>query len=301
MEVKEFPVEEEYKKGTGVTPDDVAKIRKWLQTQPHLPEKYITDLDIIHAYYSCNNSIEVAKQLMDLNYSLRTHFTSYFKDRLFDSKTEGILKKQLFVFLPGKSKAGNTILYTHGLNTDPSTFDVADNMKAFFMSIDFWQYECGTAPGLELVVNFVGYNMSHAPKIDLKNVQQFLYYVQKAIPIKLKKIHLLNSPPFIERLMNMMKPFIANELIHVVLPHSEGFKTLQEYIPVEAFPKDIGGNSKTLNEFLDEVINKLRANKSFFEHENKKRVVESLRPGKPKTYTDIFGGVGGSFKKLDID
>ncbi|CAG4933776.1 unnamed protein product [Colias eurytheme] len=301
MEVQEYPVEAEYKKGTGVTPDDVAKIRKWLQTQPHLPEKYITDLDIIHAYYSCNNSIEVAKQLMDLNYSLRTLFTSYFKDRVFDSKMEGILQRQLFVFLPGKSRDGNTILYTHGLNTDPSLFDVADNFRAFFLTIDFWQYECGTAPGLELVVNFENYNMSHAPKIDLKNIQQFLYYVQKAIPIKLKKIHLLNAPPFIERLMNMMKPFVTNDLVHVVLPHSEGFKTLKEYIPIEAFPKEVGGNNKPLDELLDDVLNKLRANKAFFENENKKRVVESLRPGKPKTYTDIFGGVEGSFKKLDID
>lgn len=41
MEVKEFPTEEEYKKGTA-TPQDVEKLREWLRTQPHLPEEYIT-------------------------------------------------------------------------------------------------------------------------------------------------------------------------------------------------------------------------------------------------------------------
>lgn len=46
---------------------------------------------------------------------------------------------------------------------------------------------------------------------------------------------------------------------------------------------------------------RLRVNKEFFIDENKKRVAEAMRPGKPKTITDIFGGVEGSFKKLDID
>ena len=39
--VKEQSLEEEYKK-TGIRPADVAALRDWLKTQPHLPEKYIT-------------------------------------------------------------------------------------------------------------------------------------------------------------------------------------------------------------------------------------------------------------------
>lgn len=49
------------------------------------------------------------------------------------------------------------------------------------------------------------------------------------------------------------------------------------------------------------MIARLNANKEFFVEENKKRVMESLRPGKPKTISDIFGSVEGSFKKLEID
>lgn len=45
----------------------------------------------------------------------------------------------------------------------------------------------------------------------------------------------------------------------------------------------------------------MKASEKFFEEESKKRVVESLRPGKPKSYADVFGGIEGSFKKLEID
>lgn len=39
--VMERSLEEEYKK-TGIKPADIAALRKWLKTQPHLPEKYIS-------------------------------------------------------------------------------------------------------------------------------------------------------------------------------------------------------------------------------------------------------------------
>lgn len=53
--------------------------------------------------------------------------------------------------------------------------------------------------------------------------------------------------------------------------------------------------------FSEDNIAAFKANKDFFLNENKKRVIEAKRPGKPKTISDIFGGVEGSFKKLDID
>lgn len=40
--LKPFPVEQEYGKKTGITPQDISKLREWLHTQPHLPAEHIT-------------------------------------------------------------------------------------------------------------------------------------------------------------------------------------------------------------------------------------------------------------------
>ncbi|KAH9638774.1 hypothetical protein HF086_002014 [Spodoptera exigua] len=40
----QFPLEEEYKKKTRITREDIKKFRDWVETQPHLPAEHITDI-----------------------------------------------------------------------------------------------------------------------------------------------------------------------------------------------------------------------------------------------------------------
>ncbi|VVD00756.1 unnamed protein product [Leptidea sinapis] len=166
VEAKEFPIEEEYKKNHGVTPEDVMVLRKWLQTQPHLPERHITDLDLVLAYHSCNRSTEVTKQTLDLNYTFRTNVNDYFQSRSLDSNMTKMLNNLVIIPLAGRSHDGNAVFYSQLVDTDLSTFSY------------LWQYEEGTWPALELVFNFANYTFGHITKIDLRNIQLITFYLQ---------------------------------------------------------------------------------------------------------------------------
>ncbi|CAH2051548.1 unnamed protein product, partial [Iphiclides podalirius] len=111
----------------------------------------------------------------------------------------------------------------------------------------------------------------------------------------------MNAPSFIDKVLLMMRPFMKKELMDVLCVHPVGSGSLGRHVPIEALPSDAGGSYSKMAECQAAVAAKMRNNRDFFAHENKKRVVESLRPGKPKTISDIFGCVEGSFKKLDID
>ncbi|CAK1541420.1 unnamed protein product [Leptosia nina] len=299
-EVEQFPLEEEYKKNTGVTPDDIKELRQWLKTQPHLPEKYITDLDLICSYYSCERSSGVTKQVIDLHYTLRTLFTQFFKNRTVES-IEEICTAILITPLTQKTKDGDAVLYCSVIDTDPKAYCYTESVRAVFMIIDLWQYEEGTWPGFNLVLDFKGATLGHLARIDLHALHQFIYYVQETMSVKMKGLHLLNAPSWVDKVVSMLKLFMKKELLDLTNIHPVGSKDVDKYVPIAALPKDRGGNYKTAVECRDDLLNKLRANRAFFENENKKRVNESLRPGKPKTITDVFGGIEGSFKSLEID
>ncbi|XP_062529108.1 uncharacterized protein LOC101741197 isoform X3 [Bombyx mori] len=172
---KRISLEEEYSKPTGITADDIAKLRQWLDTQPHLP-KNLTDLDLILIYHKCDRSLQVSKQEIDNQYTLRTLFTSFFKDRGLDKETETFFQTMLVTVLPERSKAGDTIFYGRMLDSDVKNFDFATSIKGIFMALDLWQYEEGTWPGLIFIFDLQGIKMGLLSKLDIQNLQQFAAY-----------------------------------------------------------------------------------------------------------------------------
>ncbi|KAJ0172871.1 hypothetical protein K1T71_011047 [Dendrolimus kikuchii] len=298
---KPITLEAEYKKKTGITPDDIKKLRTWLSTQPHLPANDITDLDLILTFHCCDKSAEVTKQVLDLNLTLKTLFTNLFKDRHVTDKLMTSLSYYLFAPLETRTYDDSKIYFCKLMEPDTKVFVFSDAIKLVLMVLDLWQYLQGTWPGLVIVIDMNVVTLAHITKLDIQTIQQFLYFLQEALLVKLKGLHFINAPSFMDRLMMLLRPFMKKELMDMLVIHQTGSKTIDKYLPMEALPKEAGGQYKTFDTLRTEIIEIVRANSDFFVEEHKKRVVESLRPGKPKTITDIFGGIEGSFKKLDID
>ncbi|XP_004922762.1 clavesin-1 isoform X2 [Bombyx mori] len=297
---KRISLEEEYSKPTGITADDIAKLRQWLDTQPHLP-KNLTDLDLILIYHKCDRSIQVSKQEIDNQYTLRTLFTSFFKDRSLNKDIENFFLTALVTILPNRSKAGDAIFYARILDTDVNKFDFASAIKGVFMMLDLWQYEEGTWPGLTFIFDLQGIKMGLLSKLDIQNIQQFVAYFPDAILAKFNGLHFINTPTFMDRVNTLTKAFYKNENIQKFIVHQNGSNTLEQIIDIDILPKEAGGKFKSLEECQQDTLEKIRANEDYFVEENKKRIVEALRPGKPKTIADFFDSVEGSFKKLEID
>ncbi|XP_053616922.1 clavesin-1-like [Plodia interpunctella] len=296
----QIPLDEEYQKNTGITPEDIAQLRAWLDTQPHLPAGHITDLDLILAYHCCNKSFAVAKEVLDLNLTLRTLFTNYFKNRTIEKPFPGF-DSCLFTPLDIRTKSGQAVFYARLIDYDPKNFNFCSAVKAYLMVTDIWQYKEGTWPGFVFMIDLDRIVLSHLTKLDIQTMQQFLYFLQEGMLVKLQGLHFLNAPSFMDKLMMIIKPFLKKELMEVLHIHQIGSRSLEEFVPMAGLPKDAGGEFKTIEQCSKDIIAVVNANADYFIAESNKRVVEAKRPGKPKTISDIFGGVEGSFKKLDID
>ncbi|XP_012552191.2 clavesin-1 [Bombyx mori] len=169
------------------------------------------------------------------------------------------------------------------------------------MALDIWQYEEGTWPGLIFIFDLQGIAMGLLSKLDIRNIQQFVAYFSDSLLAKFNGLHFINTPSFMGRLNALTKAFDKNEFMQKVIVHQNGSNTLEQIIDIDILPKEAGGKFKSLVECQQETLEKIRTNEDYFEEENKKRIVEALRPGKPKTIADFFDSVEGSFKKLEID
>lgn len=299
--VKPITIEREYEKNPDISPEDIKKLRDWLQTQPHLPGHLLTDVDLLITCHCCDKSQEVTKQVLDLHYTLRTMFHQFFKDRSFDKKVEFTLNTILCFSLPTFTLQGDRAIYLRLLDPEPKNFSFTESARAVMIILDLWQYEEGTFPGFVIIINMDQTTFSHVARLDLMSVKKAFYFLQECMLLKLKGIHFINAPYFMDKLVTVLKPFLKKELLDMLQIHQVGSDSIYKIIPKASFPKEDGGEYKDYNTIRDELIHRLRVNHEFIRDENKRRVNESLRKGaKPSNVEEKFG-IQGSFKKLDID
>lgn len=74
----------------------------------------------------------------------------------------------------------------------------------------------GTNDGYVYVLNVSGISFGHLARLSPPNVKKLFYYIQEAMPIRLKAIHVLNMSPIFEIIVNMVKPFLKKEIIDIV-------------------------------------------------------------------------------------
>ncbi|XP_073964568.1 uncharacterized protein isoform X2 [Choristoneura fumiferana] len=285
--VIEMSVLKELEKHPEIAFEDITKLREWIRSQPHLPHEYITDLDIILAYHSCERNMNNTKKVIDCNFTLRTLF-SFYQDRKVNTAVENALRTWLITPLKTKSIKEDRAIYCQLLDADTSKFVYSDVVRAFVMIVDLWQLEEGTAPGVVVIVNMDRVSPGHLYKIDLE-----------AMFVRLKEFHFINAPSFIDRLLFMVKPFMKEDLLHKLKVHTVGSNTLDEYIDTTEFFKEVAEISSEGER--DIMWNRLKENTKYFEEESKKRVDETKRLDKSVSMGNIFSGMEETFRSLEID
>lgn len=117
----------------------------------------------------------------------------------------------------------------------------------------------------------------------------------------MKAIHFINTVPFMDKVIALMKPFMKKELMNILHFHPTMDTFIDKCVPKCALPDELCGSAGKIEKMQENVSKKLQENAQYFvDEESSKRVIEKLRQGKPHGDGDIFG-IDGSFKQLSFD
>lgn len=174
-------------------------------------------------------------------------------------------------------------------------------MAVFGMAINLKSAQKGTNQGAILICDAEGCTMGHVLKMNITLARKFLFYLQEGFHVRLMGVHIINTAPIINKILNLLKNFIKPEIFEMIHLHSS-LDTLYEFVPQRMLPKECGGQAASFKEFQDEMKQNIYDNEEFFKEDALLLVDESKRVGKSK-FLDDMGDVGveGTFKKLSID
>ncbi|XP_017781431.1 PREDICTED: alpha-tocopherol transfer protein-like [Nicrophorus vespilloides] len=279
--------------------ENVQALMDWLQHQPHFPP--LTEYQVIIFLHSCYYNNEAAKKTIDNYLTVRKFCPEFFANRNpSNPDIQTALDLLTISPLPKLTKEGYCIIYFRLVDTNTDKFVYNNLIKMFDMAASIALKELGTVNGHIIVIDLEGYSLTHIMKMGVMTVKKYMFFLQEALPFRLKGFHFANAVPFMDKLMLLMKPFMKKELLEMLQVHSGNNETLFEFVDKNCLPNEIGGSVGSVFEIHNAFRQKFFDYKNFFEEEEKLVVDESKRPGSPRNVGDIFG-VEGTFKKMEID
>nr|XP_022907732.1 alpha-tocopherol transfer protein-like [Onthophagus taurus] len=284
--------------------DQIEILRGWLQINQHLPQN-IDDQNLSKFLFSSDYSIEKAKNLMEICFRLRRDMPEIFSNR--DPKNEeiqNIFGTVDYLPLPVLTKEKYKLFLYRLRDPNPDRFVYADSLKAFFMVADLRMYtDFEESEGEIPIFDMAGMSLKHITKVNLSILRKYMTYTQEAHPVRLRAIHVVNVPTFLDKCVSLVKPFIKSDVSQLIHYHTPNSNTLNDFIPKELLPIQYGGSLCDINDLAAKWREKIMENRDFFLDKSRWEINEA----KLKTKSDKFGGdngnygVVGSFRTLNID
>ncbi|XP_067010297.2 alpha-tocopherol transfer protein-like isoform X2 [Anabrus simplex] len=269
MSVLEPPTEEQLTyiyNQLNMTPEslerDVKYLMDWISQQPHLPDG-IDERWIRSSLIARKNSVEKVKHSIDLCYTVKGLAPEFFEKRdPLDPELHEIFTKQFAYPLPKLTPEGSRVLLYNIMDLEVKDYEFSKSTKVVLMmgAVQLLEDICRN---WVLVFDLRGFTFNHLSTITIPQLKKFLMIAQ----------------------------------IHV---HTDGFGTLFDSVPREIFPKDYGGEEPPFRDLLEKWNKKIIEYRDWFSKDDNRKVDESKRPGKPKSYDEMFG-FEGSFRKLSVD
>lgn len=174
--------------------------------------------------------------------------------------------------------------------------------------------------GLVYITDLSQASANHFLQVTPNFCKKVVSFWERSMPLRIKSLYYINTSPPAQQFFKILFPLFSEKIrkrvwcIHqnnaIFLKPTFAFQIhimghdlteLHRDISLQYLPQDFGGELPSLEELTAEDDSKLwDDNKDFFKANANYGTDESLRPGKPLDIDGLFG-VGGSFRKLNVD
>ncbi|KAH8261762.1 hypothetical protein KR038_007974 [Drosophila bunnanda] len=260
----------------------LAEMIAWFEGNPNLPDK-IEPIVMLRFLKCMAYDVKKTKALVELNYTMRNKHPHLFMDRnMNDEMTAKGLKVSDCLILPGITPEGNKLLFFRMADFDPSTRNSVEETKIFFMlsdarftrpdvevddGKDYVLDEADIASGDVQIVDIEGYTLRHLAYVSIFVLRIYMKFLQEAYPCRLRAMHVINCPSFLDKLVSMMSPFLREEVRNMIKYHTEGLESLYAEVPRDMLPEEYGGKAGTMEQLKARSIQSIREKSAYLSDE----------------------------------
>lgn len=132
---------------------------------------------------------------------------------------------------------------------DPKDYVFDATLKTFIMKAETYCCENGPRSGTIFIDDLEGATIWHLFQPSISSIRKGMKFLQEASPLDVKAIHIMNTVPFVNMIINMVKPFLRSELMNKIHFHPSNMdyeKFYADCIPKSHLPSDYGGDLESI-------------------------------------------------------
>ncbi|XP_075155398.1 alpha-tocopherol transfer protein-like [Haematobia irritans] len=246
-------------------------LQKWFEENNKLPNK-IDRILLTRFYYCMNKDAEETKKLLEINYAIRNDYPHIYIERdPTDEDTRNTFAYTDMVPLPGLTPENYRITLLRLINPDPNLMHHTEDTKAFLMvsdcrfSMPDVEEENGPllSEGEVQIFDMRGYTMKHVARLSFRTLRTYLKFLQLAFPVRIKAMHMINCPSYLDKILKVVKPFINKEVFEMIHFHTTGIETLYEHVPKDMLPEEYGGKAGKLSDLKEQFTKQLSEKRDY--------------------------------------
>ncbi|XP_028043692.1 alpha-tocopherol transfer protein-like [Bombyx mandarina] len=273
---------------------DISLIREWLAKEDYLPQD-LGDMLLKKFIHSCYGSLEKTKQCIDKFCVGRTNTPELYT---FRDPTASKLKTAFSITSVTTYEAGEDEIVIHELD-DPNLerFEFYDLLKTFAMQADYWLNNIPLFPrGHIVLIDAKHFYLKIVSRVNIFFFKQFLVYLLEAMPVRIKQIHVYNSPAYYDKLFSLVKPVLPQEICDMIKFHLE-IEGLYAHVDKKYLPVELGGEAPSMKDQQKKWVKIITESRDMYLNDNLWKADMKKRAKSKGADT----AMNGSFRSLSID
>ncbi|CAH1163223.1 unnamed protein product [Phaedon cochleariae] len=286
-----------YEKTVEGAEQDIASLREWMLSQPHLPDD-LSERQIMSLLLLGRGSIEKTKMKIDMYYTMRSLYPDIFENSHPQSQRMKEASKFMYICpLPKLFDKINRVLVLKLKDIDPAGLDPSAVFARLINVVEIRLME-DFCFGHLVIMDMQNCKLGHLGRITPTFVRNVYTIGEKALTTRVIALHIINAPAFVDQTVLIIKSIVKPKLAQKIFVHKD-MESVLESLDKDVIPRDYGGHEKSLDELEADFEKKFEEYANFFDQRQKLTVNENLRPA--KNMNDEVLGYYGNFKKLDVD
>lgn len=244
----------------------IEEIREWILKHDNL-HACTDDFFILRFLRASKFNIEKTKYKLWNYYEQRSNIPEWYANKdPFLAELQDMFK--LGVFLPMRKfdNEGRLVVLIRVAAHDPSKQKLADMLKASLMILDLAirENESVSLHGVIAIMDLEGISLGHALQFPPNVIKKLVHAWQGCYPLRIQALEFINSPTYVNVILNVFKSFMTNKLKQRIHVHTRGKKTFFDTVQHDILPIEYGGTDGSINDLKDYWKNRVEENRMWF-------------------------------------